>query len=254
MPRIFITGDTHRLMDTVKIDSFDRKIGQELTSEDYLIILGDFGGVWTGSEILGQRAPLDFIKREHLEDFDKWPRVYWEKKPYTVLFLDGNHENHTALDAYPVEEWCGGKVHKIYKNTIHLMRGQVYEICGRTFFTFGGAESTDKAHRKKDISWWEREMPSAEEYDEAYKNLQEHGNKVDYILTHCAPETTLNDIGMPSMYYRSKNDLTMHLDMIAQTIKFKAWYFGHYHSDSNMGKFHMLYNSVIELPEDNENG
>jgi len=51
MSRIFLTGDTHRLMDTVKIDTFDRKIGHELNSDDYLIIVGDFGGIWTGVDI-----------------------------------------------------------------------------------------------------------------------------------------------------------------------------------------------------------
>lgn len=249
MSRIFLTGDTHRLMDTVKIDTFDRKIGHELNSDDYLIIVGDFGGIWTGVDILGDKAPLDILKKEHMEDYDKWPRVFWEKKPYTVLFIDGNHENHDALDAYPIEEWHGGKVHRIYSNTYHLMRGQIFELAGKSIFTFGGAESTDKANRVEGLSWWAREMPSIEEYNEAYQNLQKHGNRVDIILTHCAPETTVNDLGMPRMYYRSHNDLTMQLDTIAQTVKFDDWYFGHYHEDSDLGKFHMRYNWIDEIAE-----
>jgi hypothetical protein len=47
------------------------------------------------------------------------------------------------LNAYPVEEWHGGKVHKIRPSVIHLMRGQVYELQGKKFFTFGGAQSHD---------------------------------------------------------------------------------------------------------------
>ncbi len=247
MSRIFVTGDTHRLMDIVKIDQFDREIGRELTCNDYLIILGDFGGIWTGKDIRGSKFPNDIYEFEDMLDFDEYPRKYWEKKPYTVLFVDGNHENHDALDMYPVEEWNGGKIHRIYKNTLHLMRGQVYTIAGKSFFTLGGAESTDKGWRTEGLSWWAREMPSVEEYEEAVTNLERHGGKVDYILTHCAPESTVCALNMKHMYYRSKNELTAFLDTIASTVDFKGWYFGHYHRDSDAGKYHMLYKRVLEL-------
>ena len=49
------------------------------------------------------------------------------------------------LDEYPVEQWHGGNVHKIRPHVIHLMRGQVFELQGRTFFTMGGAQSHDIA-------------------------------------------------------------------------------------------------------------
>ncbi len=32
---------------------------------------------------------------------------------FTILFVDGNHENFTLLNSYPIEEWHGGKVHKL---------------------------------------------------------------------------------------------------------------------------------------------
>ncbi len=250
MSRVFVTGDTHRLMDIVKIDQFDRKVGNELTRDDYLIILGDFGGIWTGRDIWGRHFPKDVYQAAGMQNYDKYPRKYWEKKPYTVLFLDGNHENHSALDMYPVESWHGGKVHKIYENTYHLMRGQVFELCGKKLFVMGGAESSDKAWRQEGFSWWPREMPSYEEYEEAVTNLERRGGKVDCILTHCAPETTVCSLNMPHMYYRSKNELTTFFDTLAQTIEFKAWYFGHYHNDSDIGKFHMRYNKVDELEVD----
>lgn len=99
-----------------------------------------------------------------------------------------NHENHDALDAYPVEFWNGGKVHKISDSIIHLMRGQVFTIEGKKFFTMGGAESHDKIYRKEGISWWPREMPSNDEYEEGLANLDKVNNQVDYILSHCAPD------------------------------------------------------------------
>ena len=64
-------------------------------------------------------------------------------KSFTTLFVDGNHENFDRLYDYPVENWHGGKVHKIRPSVIHLMRGQVFDIDDRSIFTFGGASSHD---------------------------------------------------------------------------------------------------------------
>lgn len=73
--------------------------------------------------------------------------------------MDGNHENFDLINEYPVEEWCGGKVHIIRcdkegkPKIIHLMRGQVFEIEGKKIFTVGGAYSIDKYMRTPHRSW-----------------------------------------------------------------------------------------------------
>ncbi len=71
----------------------------------------------------------------------------WKKLPYTIAFLDGRHENFTLLDQYPVTEWNGGRVQEVSKNLLHLMRGEIYEIEGESYFVFGGGESPDHAFR-----------------------------------------------------------------------------------------------------------
>ena len=226
---IYITGDTHGMIDWEKINTTRFPEQKNLTKNDYLIILGDFGGIWGD------------------EGEDRYIIKTYEKRNFTTLFIDGNHENHDLLDGYPVEEWHGGKIHKISNSVFHLMRGQVFEIDGKTFFTMGGAESTDKMYRKEGKSWWAREMPSTEEYEEAVANLEKHGGKVDCILTHCAPEMTLAALNMPYVYFRSSNELTKFFDTLAQTVQFKDWYFGHYHFNSDLGKYHLLYNKIVEL-------
>ena len=92
-----------------------------------MIVCGDAGLVWHGDK--SDDPQLDRL----------------EALPFTVLFLDGNHENFDALNEYPVEEWHDGKVHRIRPHVIHLMRGQAFELQGRTFFTMGGAQSHDIA-------------------------------------------------------------------------------------------------------------
>ena len=47
---IYITGDTHGMIDWEKINTTRFPEQRDLTWEDHLIILGDFGGVWDGAE------------------------------------------------------------------------------------------------------------------------------------------------------------------------------------------------------------
>lgn len=215
---IYDTGDIH-----ANQYKWVEQIHPTLSSRDILIANGDFGvGFWSG-------------KYWSEETFYDWI----SEQGYTVLFLDGNHEDFNKLNGYPVELWNGGKVHKIRHNLIHLMRGEVYCIEGKTIFTFGGGYSIDKYRRQENVSWWPQEMPSAEEYNNAEKNLQKVDYQVDYIITHTAPSE--------SIYYLSailslgiKKDvieeqpLNTFLDHIQQRVTYKHWYFGHFHVDVEM--------------------
>ena len=120
---VYVTGDTHGdWMGRLNSNAFPE--GLELTKDDYVLVLGDFG-IWDNSN--REKYNLDWL----------------EKKPWTTLFVEGNHENYDILDSLPVSEWHGGKVHFIRPSVIHLMRGQVFSIEGKTFFSFGGASSHD---------------------------------------------------------------------------------------------------------------
>lgn len=46
--KIFATGDTHGNFERFRPEYFPE--GQELTKEDVVLQLGDFGGVWFGDE------------------------------------------------------------------------------------------------------------------------------------------------------------------------------------------------------------
>ena len=230
MSRIFITGDTHCDYDWNKLNTTNFSEQKKLTKDDYVIITGDFGGVWG------------------LDKTDKYIIKNYEQRKFTTLFVDGNHENHDALDQYPVEEWNGGKIHRVSDTVIHLMRGQVFEIGGKTFFTMGGAQSTDKIYRKEGISWWARELPSDEEYAEAIANLKKRDFKVNYIVTHCAPEDYLSYTEMDAVV-RNVNKMTGVLSSLITEYKidFEGWYFGHYHEDIDFDKFHCLLQRIIEV-------
>ena len=136
---IYITGDTHG--DQLRFIEGNMPSESEWTSEDFLIICGDFGFVFSDSKIENQF--LDYL----------------ENKPYTICFCDGNHENFPRIYRYPEQSWHGGRIHRIRDNIIHLMRGYVFTIDGKTIFTMGGAYSIDKYMRKEGYSWWKEELP-----------------------------------------------------------------------------------------------
>lgn len=226
---IYVTGDTHGLQDFDKLHIFAGE-HPELTKNDYLIIAGDFGAVWDDYSLVR-------ILR------------YYSNLPFTVLFVDGNHENFDMINSYPVEEWHGGKVHKIKPDIIHLMRGQTFEIDGKTIFTFGGATSIDKFMRRDGISWWKQELPTYEELDEGIANLKKHGGKVDYIITHSCSERAL-------AYPAIRNSATLKKDCpesgmlsyIEENAEFGHWYFGHFHTDARLGeKYTALYHNIVGL-------
>lgn len=224
MSKIFVCGDTHGDYDFSKLNSKNFPEYKTMTKNDYVIIVGDWGGIWDcgGS--------------------DRYVQNWYNQKPWTTLWVDGNHENFDAIAQYPVTEWHGGKVHMISDSIIHLMRGQVYEIGGKTFFTMGGADSIDKISRKERYTWWPQEMPTNQEYEEGFINLERYDNKVDYILTHCAPDSWV-DMFSGGAYRHDK--LTNYLQVIFQTVEYRDWFFGHYHVDGDYDYgMHCLYNTV----------
>ena len=156
---IYVTGDIHGYPIRLSDEQLNKR-GVVLTKGDKLIICGDFGLPW-------------------YNDVQDLQCLQWlSQKPFEVLFVDGNHENFDLLNEFPVEVRYGGKVHKLKDNIYHLMRGEVYEIEGKTFFAFGGATSVDKYMREEHVSWWHEEVYDKEELFNAISNLTEHENLV----------------------------------------------------------------------------
>ena len=218
---LMVTGDTHRDIDIQKI------FYKDFTPEDIIIICGDCGFIW------GSRH----------ED-DVWMTKVRKHCKAQIMFVDGNHENFSRLNNYPVSEVYGGKVHEIADGIYHMIRGEIYVIEGNTIFAMGGASSHDHQFRIEGKSWWAEELHSTDDIDNALTNLLRVGGKVDYVVTHCAPSTT--QMSLNSSY--APDICTNFLDVIKESISFKKWYFGHYHVDEDISqKFSCLYKTVKEI-------
>ncbi len=223
---IYITGDTHIPHDISKLNTKRFPAQKDLCKDDFLIICGDFGGVWSN------------------DNEERYWRKWLNQKNFTTLFVDGNHENFNLLHEFETVDFCNGKAHKISDSIYHLMRGQIYTLDGKRIFTFGGASSHDKQYRTKDKNWWEAELPSEEEMAFALKNLERTDWNVDYIVTHCAPSSVQQIIG-PTY---SEDLLTDFLEQIKNRIAFRNWYFGHYHTDRMVDdRFCCLFNHIHQL-------
>ncbi len=137
-----------------------------------------------------------------------------------------------------VTYWHGGMVHRIKGNLIHLMRGQIFNIEGNTFFTFGGGESTDKDMRLEHGNWWREEEPTPLEMAEGAKRLDEAGCKVDYIITHEPPSLVKSAILLRRGDADRVNKLNGYLEEIGRSCEFKHWYFGSLHEDRIITEHH----------------
>ena len=75
---IYITGDTHGAYD----EFLNRIYKFPITENDTVIVAGDFGFVWNRS--------VNTINLSKLAE-----------EPFTIAFVDGNHEDFDLLYSYP---------------------------------------------------------------------------------------------------------------------------------------------------------
>ena len=121
---IYITGDTHGNIDFLKLKQYFKN--RYVTDEEYLIVLGDAGIVWSEIECyIGDYSSLGL----------------------TVLFIEGNHENFDLLNKFPIVSLNGAKCHRLCNKVYHILRGEIINLNGFSFLCMGGATSIDKFYR-----------------------------------------------------------------------------------------------------------
>ena len=220
---IYVTGDCHADWSRFSTNCFPEQ--KEMTRDDFVIVCGDFG-IW------------------HDDKTERYWLKWLEEKNFTILFVDGNHENFDRLygDEFEIVDFHGGKAHKIRDNIYHLMRGYVFDLCDKKIFAFGGASSHDigdgildmkdyesrselihdynertkhgEMLRINHISWWEQEMPSENEMKFGLETLRNNGNKVDYIISHCCPQEVAS---LFSHGFYKPDKLTDYFNTVART-------------------------------------
>lgn len=221
---IYITGDMHgdkKRLSPLKL--------RHLNEGDTLIICGDFGFLWDNSN----------TEQNYLMSLGK--------RKYNICFIDGTHENFDLLNNYEISQWNGGKVHKIFGNLYHLMRGQVYEIEGRKIFTMGGGESSDIDIRKDVNAWSKDEIPTQEELLEGAENLEVAGYDIDIIVTHEPPLKVKNFLNLNDPNEFRVSALNAYFEELSNDCNFRKWYFGSLHVDKYIsGSHRAIFKDIVK--------
>ena len=118
---IFVTGDIHSGAEMARLSDWDAT--HAAGPGDYLIVAGDFGYPWSFS-------------MDEVEDIN-----WLSSRPYTVLFVDGNHERYDHWEDRPCEKWHGGMTQRLSPGSPirRLCRGEVFDFDSTAIFTLGGA-------------------------------------------------------------------------------------------------------------------
>lgn len=220
---IYVTGDTHGEADRLSSSKL-----KALKEGDTLIICGDFGFIWDNG-----KKEQKILK--HLG-----------KRKYNICFIDGTHENFSLLNNYEISEWNGGKVHKIYGNLYHLLRGQVYNIDGTTVFTMGGGESPDIDIRTDENGWSKDEIPTQDELLEGAQNLEKHNYAVDMVITHEPPTRIKGFLQLKDYDNLRVTALNAYFEELSNSCKFGKWFFGSMHIDKYISNTHIgVFKNII---------
>lgn len=222
---VYITGDTHGDLSLFKNPKL-----KKLSDDDILIVCGDFGFLWDGSE--KEQKAIEALS----------------KKKYTICFVDGAHENFDMLNAYRPYRFKGGTAHKISPNIFHLMRGEIFTFCSKTFFCMGGGESDDIDMRKEGVSWWKDEMPNAEEMKNGAENLKQADFAVDYVITHEAPAMAKDFIRLHTNATMKQTPINTYLQELMKNVEYNHWFFGSLHIDLPISKkMTAVFNEIIKI-------
>lgn len=257
--RIFITGDMHGMLDWNKFSEKNWPVQNELTKEDIVLIAGDFSLPYNAHEDTADHLALNCL----------------EQKNFTIVFIDGNHENFSALKQYPIVLFHGAQCHQLRPHIYHMMRGEVLDIADKKILGLGGAVTYTGKKRKKvekekiitkhdrhDYHHFVNEIPDDIELAKAYYVLAT--KKPNIIVTHDGPSDVVKkiyDITKKPVGKYGFNPSKMQImlqnmlnSIVQENIPVKKWYFGHHHVDLNLStksgtEFRVVYNDIIQLPE-----
>ena len=226
---IYITGDTHG--EFSKLSNTNWPVSTYMTREDYIIVTGDFGLIFNPVQTKDE--------------------IWWTKwiagKPWTLLFVDGNHDNHPKLNDLPRELKFGSDVGIVSDSIFHLRRGEIYTIEGRTFLAFGGAASIDKVYRTPGVSWWPEEIPSYAEMDHCLNIIEKNSYHVDIILAHTCPDPIAPIIAGYRGLHLHEDPTQKMLNHITTVCEFSHYFCGHFHVNMDYGRYHFLYTKIVDL-------
>jgi hypothetical protein len=144
----------------------------------------------------------------------------------TLLFVDGNHEDHARLAARAIDPSSG--LRTLRPTIHHLPRGLRWRWAGRTWLALGGAVSVDRHRRRDGHDWWPQEV--IDEHD--VRRAVEAG-PVDVMVTHDAPAGVriprLRSTRFPAHAVADAEAHRVLLRSVVEQVRPRSLWHGHYH-------------------------
>lgn len=243
MGHVFLTGDKHG--DYKGVEQFCLK--WNTSKDDLLVVLGDNGVNYWGPH-------KDKKLKNHL----------WAL-PISFLMVKGNHDQRPSLKLYTI---APDNAHPLLKGSVFAekeypsllfapMYGDIELLAGDSWvkcFVLSGAYSADKYYRLEMQAlghsvyrWFADEQMSLYEMKEAAETVQDY--KPDIILSHTCPYKYIpHDMFLSQIDQSTVDDSMEHwLDTVEESVGYKKWYCGHWHTDRSMDKMRFMYNDIVEL-------
>ena len=197
--------------------------------KDVIVLLGDVGANYYNGR-------KDYLMKQWLNNSGT-----------RFLCIHGNHEMRPVhVSGYIEIEWCGGAgwLQPEYPNLVFAKDGDIYTMNGLRYLVIGGAYSVDKYYRlSRGWNWWPDEQPSPE--IKAYVEQQIREKQFDIVLSHTCPfKYEPTEMFLDCIIQCTVDDSTERwLDTIEESIQYKAWFCGHWHTDKRIDKMHFLFRS-----------
>lgn len=215
----------------------------ELANADKFIVAGDIhGNFWHLKRVMDYAKQKlidvilivgDFGYFKEYAKFLKDTNNYAKENGITIYFLDGNHEDHPALNQLPLNN---DGYHKIDDNIYHLPRAFTWDWFGLTCMTLGGAYGVDRNNGIEGKDWFPEEVINQNDYLRAI-----NVGKVDLLFTHDAPnrvmipalnrKITLNNVRFPKNHLDNAKKHRELLGEIVDLVEPEYLFHGHYHCD-----------------------
>lgn len=231
---IYVTGDLHgEFSDLINFSNSIK--GKALNKQDYVIVLGDFG-LWP--ETVNQIKKLSEILN------------------FTLLFLEGNHEDYRLLESFPKKTLFGGTVRDVY-GVYQLCRSEIFLIPTATekikIAVCGGGDSRDKLQRIEGIDWFPAEKISEYDVNALIEKVKKHKMEVDFFISHSMSAAVLNEwnyeLSQNSFFGKSHIKITesdYRIRDIITKLKAKEYLSAHEHFDRTFHLAGKRYRSVYK--------
>lgn len=178
------------------------------TGSDAVLQLGDFG-LWPGRE----DAWLDHVD------------ALATRAAAPLVWIDGNHENHEALDRWRQSADEEGLV-RMRDSVRWATRGARWQWAGVRFGALGGAVSIDRFLRRPGVNWWAQEAVTQGDVDRL------GDGPLDVLVTHAAPTTTpypVRRLPLPESIIADAKQVRALLDQAVERTTPSLVVHGHYH-------------------------